>query len=273
MQTSQIQVGNMSITVHDSQGTGPTALFIHGNSSNGKTFQGQLDGPLGENFRLVALDLPGHGTSGRAVDPADTYNMPGYAKVVAGVIEQLELSDAVLIGWSLGGHIALEAAKHLPDSKGILIWGTPPVGIPPAMDRAFLPNPAMGAAFQNELSQAEIAAFGAACVKPGEEADEEFFEGFKQTDGLARLHMGGSIGAANYEDELKIVAYLTKPLAILQGEHEQLVNLDYLNNLDAPTLWRRAVQIIPDAGHSPHLEQPETFNALVEAFLTDTNRQ
>lgn len=273
MQTRQLQVGDLAITVHDSQGSGPAAIFIHGNSSNGKTFQGQLDGPLGEKFRLVALDLPGHGTSDRAANTDETYNMPGYARVVAGVAKQLDLTEAVLIGWSLGGHIALEAAKHFPQTRGILIWGTPPVGIPPAMDQAFLPNPAMGAAFADELSEEQIAAFGAASLKPGSVADADFFEAFKQTHGQARVGLATSVGAANYEDEIKIVANLDKPLAILQGEHEQLVNLNYLNSLEAPTLWRGAVQVIPDAGHSPHLEQPAAFNALVEAFLVDTSQK
>jgi pimeloyl-ACP methyl ester carboxylesterase len=273
MQTSQIQVDNLAITVYDSQGSGPAAFFIHGNSANAQTFQGQLEGPLGQEFRVVALDLPGHGTSDRAANPGDTYHLPGYARAVAGVVQQLGLAEAVLVGWSLGGHIALEAVKLLPQSRGILIWGTPPVGIPPALDRAFLPNPAMAAAFQNDLSQQQVADFGAACLKPGSTPDADFFAAFKQTDGLARSTMGASIMTANFEDELKIVANLTKPLAILQGEHEQLVSLDYLNSLEAPTLWRGAVQVIPDAGHSPHLEQPEAFNSLVAAFLRDTNRQ
>lgn len=273
MQTRQLQVGDLSITVHESQGSGPSAILIHGNSSNGMTFKEQLDGPLGQQFKLVAFDLPGHGTSSRAAVPGEVYHMPGYAKTLAGVAEQLGMPDAVLVGWSLGGHIALEAAKLLPRSRGILICGTPPIGIPPAMDQAFLPNPAMGAAFADQLTDEQIAAFGEACLAPGLEPDADFFEAFGQTHGLARLTMGASVGTVNYEDELKIVANLDKPLAILQGEHEQLVNLDYLNKLDAPTLWRGTVQVIPGAGHSPQIETPAAFDALVESFLVDTSKQ
>lgn len=273
MQTRQIQVGDLAITVHESQGTGPSALFIHGNSANGLAFKEQLEGPLGQKYKIVALDLPGHGTSSRATRPEETYHMPGYAKVVAGVAEQLGITDAVLVGWSLGGHIALEAAKFLPQSRGMVIWGTPPVGIPPAMDMAFLPNPAMGAAFADELTPEQIAAFGEACLRPGGTPDADFFEAFAQTHGLARATMGGSIMSGNYEDEVKIVKNLDKPLAILQGENEQLVNLDYLKNLQAPTLWRGEVQVIPNAGHSPHVEAPAAFDTLVGAFLEDTSRK
>ena len=271
MQTRQIQVGDLAITVHESPGTGPSALFIHGNSANGLIFKEQLEGPLGRKYKIVALDLPGHGSSSRANKPEETYHLPGYAKVVAGLAGQLGLTNAVLVGWSLGGHIALEAAKLFPQSRGIIIWGTPPVGIPPALDMAFLPNPAMVAAFANELAPEQIAAFGEACLKPGAAPDPYFFEAFAQTHGLARATMGGSIAAGNYEDELKIVRNLDKPLAILQGEHEQLVSLDYLKGLQAPTLWRGAVQIIPGAGHSPQVEAPAAFDALVGAFLEDTS--
>jgi pimeloyl-ACP methyl ester carboxylesterase len=183
------------------------------------------------------------------------------------------MMDAALVGWSLGGHIVLEAAKLFPRSRGIVIWGTPPVGIPPAMDMAFLPNPAMAAAFASELTPEQIAAFGEACLAPGTQPDADFFEAFAQTDGLARATMGGSVATANYEDEVKIVQNLDKPLAILQGENEQLVNLDYLRSLKAPTLWRGAVQVIPHAGHSPQIETPAAFDALIDAFLEDTARK
>ncbi len=272
MQPRKIQVGDLAITVHESQGTGPSALFIHGNSANGLTFKEQLEGPLGQKYKIVALDLPGHGTSSRATHPAETYHMPGYARVVAGLAQQLGMTDAVLVGWSLGGHIALEAAKLLPQSRGIIIWGAPPVGIPPAMHMAFLPNPAMAGAFAAELTPEQITAFGEACLRPGAKPDADYFEAFAQTHGLARATMGGSIMTANYEDEVKIVQNLDKPLAILQGEREQLVNLEYLKSLQAPTLWRGAVQVIPDAGHSPQVETPAAFDALVAAFLEDTSK-
>ena len=41
----------------------------------------------------------------------------------------------------------------------------------------------------------------------------------------------------------------------------------YISGLKMPTLWRGAIQFIPDAGHTPNWEQPEAFNALLEAFI------
>jgi pimeloyl-ACP methyl ester carboxylesterase len=270
MKTSKIQVGDLAIAVYASEGNGPAALFIHGNSSSGRTFHNQLDGAIGQKFRLVALDLPGHGASDRAsANPATTYSLPGYAQVVSEVARQLNLTQAVIIGWSLGGHIALEAAKLLPRASGFVIYGTPPVGFPPAMDQAFLPHPSMASIFKPELTQQEISDWGAACLKPGTPVGSQFFEEVGQTDGQARLNLAGSIGAGQYEDEVAIVQNLDRPLAILHGEYEQLVNLPYLKSLAIPKLWRGAVQIIENAGHTPHQEQPERFNALIEAFIEE----
>jgi pimeloyl-ACP methyl ester carboxylesterase len=49
-----------------------------------------------------------------------------------------------------------------------------------------------------------------------------------------------------------------------------LVSLDYIKGLTMPTLWRGAPQVITDAGHAPQWEQPEQFNALLEALLLET---
>lgn len=272
MEMEKLRVDSQSIAVYQSSGTGPPALLVHGNSSSSRSFQHQLESPLGEEFRLVAMDLPGHGQSAPATDPQATYTLPGYARVVVGVAEQLGLREAVFVGWSLGGHILLEATDQLPDAAGFMIFGTPPIGFPPAMEEAFLPNPAMGAAFKPELTEEETAGFAAAFFKPGAPAPEIFLEDIRRTHGQARLVLGGSIAPGGYKDEVEIVANLTRPLAILHGEQEQLVNESYISALEIPLLWRGAVQIIADAGHAPHWEQPDQFNALLEAFLLETAR-
>jgi len=224
MQSQTLHIGSQAIAFYTSAGTGPSALLIHGNSSSGLSFQHQLESPLGEKFRLVALDLPGHGQSEPAIDPQSTYT-------------------------------------------------TPPIGFPPAMAEAFLPNPAMGAAFKAELTKEEMDAFVAAFFKPDvTDIPDSFKTDVRRTDGRARQVMGSSIGPGGYKDELEVVANLSVPLAILHGEQEQLVNLSYISGLTMPTLWRGAVQIIPQAGHAPHWEQPQRFNTLLEAFIEETAR-
>ena len=62
------------------------------------------------------------------------------------------------------------------------------------------------------------------------------------------------------------------PLAIFHGKEEQLVNEIYLRKLTIPTLWRGDIQIISAAGHAPQWEQPEEFNGLLDAFMTDVTK-
>ncbi len=266
-----LQINDQILAYYESPGTGPSALLVHGNSSSGKAFQRQLLSPLGERFHLVAIDLPGHGDSSPATDPASTYNAPGYTRTLVEVAKKLGMEDAAFIGWSLGGHIVLEASEDLPRAAGLMIFGAPPLGKPPAMTEAFLPNPAMNYGFKPELSQEEAEAYVDAFFAPGFSDIPAFFvEDALQTDGIARGALGASLAQGLYKDELVLVANLTTPLAILHGEQEQLVNGAYLNALEAPTLWRGAPQTIPHAGHAPQWEQPDRFNALLEAFLQET---
>lgn len=268
--TQFLEINGLNIATYQSKGKGATALLIHGNSSSGQTYQAQLEGPLGQEFRLIALDLPGHGQSGRATDLA-SYSLPGYAKVVAQVARQLQLERYAVIGWSLGGHIALEAVAQLGAAvQGYLIYGTPPMNFPPPMERAFLPNPSMASIFKAELSEEEIAAWGSADFKPGATVPAQFFEDVKRTDGQARLGLAASIASGNLADEIEAATSLKVPLAILQGEQEQLVNLEYLQSLSLPTLWRNQIQIVPDAGHTIHAENPAAFERLVADFLGET---
>ena len=89
------------------------------------------------------------------------------------------------------------------------------------------------------------------------------------TDGAARAGLMASIGEGRFGDQVGIAATLGRPLAVLQGEGEQLVSLDYLRALTIPTLWRGAIQIVPGAGHAAHEEAPQAFSELLEEFIAD----
>lgn len=188
--------------------------------------------------------------------------------MIVKAVEALGLEDAVVVGWSLGGHVALEALSQLPHCKGVLIFGTPPIAFPPDLAAAFLPNPAMTAGFDPTPNEDEIRAYVQAFFAPGtRDIPAFFFEDMRRADGRARAAVGSSIRPGGYEDEVEVVHTMRVPLAVLQGEHEQLVNLDYLKRVDMPTLWRGQVQVIPGAGHAPQWENSEAFNALLAAFV------
>jgi pimeloyl-ACP methyl ester carboxylesterase len=267
MKTKVLQLSSQKIAYYESKGTGPAMLLVHGNSASGLCFQHQIESPLGDKYRLLAIDLPGHGGSGPASDPS-AYSLPGYAAVVAEAAQALNVPEAVLVGWSLGGHIVLEAHNLLPKAKGFVIFGTPPLAFPPAMDAAFLPNPAVNVGFKEGVTQEEAQAYAQSFFVPNASVDlQPFVADILRTDGRARAGLAASIKPDGYQDEVQIVAHLTRPLAVLHGEGEQLVNAAYIRGLFMPTLWRKKIQIIPGAGHAPHWEQPDKFDALLNEFI------
>ncbi len=203
-------------------------------------------------------------------DPA-LYSFKNHARSLRAAIDALGLADAHFVGWSMGGHLALELAPDLPKARGFLIFGTPPLALPPAMELAFLPNPALRFGLAETIDRAQAEAYVASFFAPGFDDIPAFFlEDALRTDGRARAGVSASTRRGAYRDETVVVRELEAPLAVVHGAEDQLVNGAYFATLTMPTLWRGAVQTIPGAGHAPQWETPEAFDALVAAFLEET---
>lgn len=267
MRHKEIDINGQKVAYYESAGTRQPVLFIHGNSMSGLCFERQFNCPFGKQFRLIALDLPGHGRSSTAQGPKSGYNLPAYADIVCDFVNHLGIADTVLVGWSLGGHVLLEAIGRLHDSPGIMIFGTPPVGKPIAAD-AFIPHPLMPLLFSADLN-GEEAALTAAFFKPDCQIPSFFCEDMMRTDGRAREALWLSLEEGNYADEVKVVTGLNKPLAVVHSEKESIVNLSYIRELAIPTLWRNEIQIVHDAGHALQWEQPGVFNAMLMKFIEE----
>lgn len=263
-----VSVSALDIAYRRSDGEGRPVVLIHGNSSSSRTWNRLLDGPFGQRHRCLALDLPGHGASQAATAGSGVYSLPGYAGVLTGFLDALDAQDAVIVGWSLGGHIALEAASALPDVPGFVIFGTPPVSGPADLPDAFLPVPAMQVGFTADVDPESALAYATAFYAPGSPlATSDLVADILATDGTARSELAASLVGTQFADELEVVRTLDKPLAILHGAGEQFVSLGYLRKLDAPTLWRGEVQVITDAGHALQEETPDELAVLLEEFI------
>ena len=257
--TTLYHTPNGALAVHQSAGDGPPIVLVHGNSSSSRAFSRQLEGSLGRRRRVVAIDLLGHGQSENASDAA-AYLLPGHALALIAIAGNFGLDQAVFVGWSLGGHILLEAAKDLPRARGFAIFGAPPVGFPPAMAAGFSPD----------VTHEQAEAYAHAFFAPGfADIPASFVEDVLKADGMARAQVYASIDPAVSRDEVKVAAELKQPLAILHGAKETLINGAYFDDLTLPTLWRGAVQTIPTAGHAPQWETPAEFDALIDAFASD----
>ena len=270
--TGSIVVDGMTISVHETSSTGPPVVLCHGNSCSRNAFRNQVEGEFGRAHRLVTFDFPGHGDSSRAVDPDRTYTIPGYARVLCAVARAADAQKAVFAGWSLGGHVVLEAIPDLGEAAGFFLFGTTPVGIPAALDRSLVQSPELAAGFRAESTESEVRAFVARFVRLGSPAPTVLYDDFRRTDGRARAALAASVERAQYRDELAIMAAMQKPLAIVHGAHDRIANGAYFAELEIPTLWRRAIQWIPHVGHAPHWEAPRAFDEILRVFVAECQR-
>ena len=98
-------------------GSGPPIVFIHGLSGCWPNWLEQM-GALSASNRVIAMDLPGFGHSPM---PAEPISMEGYARTLDGLLGELGVGPAALVGNSMGGLIAAETAISFPARVGRLV--------------------------------------------------------------------------------------------------------------------------------------------------------
>lgn len=251
------------------RGSGPAIVLCHGNSCSSRSFTRQLHSALADRYQLLAIDLPGHGDSPPPADPERDYSLGGHAAALAALSAALGAEEAVFVGWSLGGHVLLEATELLPRAAGFLIFGAPPVASLRDFLAAAADDPSIQTAYEARCGDEQVRALVSLFVRPGHPPPPLFIEDFRRTDPRARALLGASAAAGRLRDEVQIIAELDRPLAVLHGAREQIVRRSHFDRLRMPTLWRGAVQELPDAGHAPHWESPDLFNQLLDEFATD----
>lgn len=97
---------------YEERGAGDPALVLVHGWANTRAIWGVHPETLARSHRVVALDLAGHGLSG--TNRTD-WTMDAFGEDVVAVVDQLELDDVVLVGFSMGGPVVLEAAERLGD--------------------------------------------------------------------------------------------------------------------------------------------------------------
>ncbi|MGP8217115.1 MAG: alpha/beta fold hydrolase [Bacteroidia bacterium] len=249
------------------QGEGPeNILFIHGNSLGAETFAYQFQSPELKKYHLFAVDLPGHGESSKdKTADARYYNLPGMAIVMHEFISALGLRNLVLAGNSFGGHLIYEMLDAALPVRGIITFGAPPLGVPPAMDKAFLPHPELGFFFTPNLTKEQINNLSKSVT--GKDA-ALICKLIEQSDPVFREKVAASIAVTNFKDELKVVNTSSLPFAILHGENDLFINGDYYKTYISRKIWRNSVQVIKNAGHCPQLDQPGAFNKILTDFIS-----
>jgi pimeloyl-ACP methyl ester carboxylesterase len=270
MQTKSFLYNNLTVSYIDNGNESDlTLLFIHGNSLRSELFKQQVTGLAFNQFRVIAPDFPGHGRSGRSQNPEVDYSVLGYIDMLKQLVLELKLKNIVLVGHSLGGHIAIHLQSELKKAQvkvcGIAIMGTPPLTLPPKMEQAFLPNPAMALVFKPNLSDDEIFEVANAFIHHDSAFSEDVKKTIASADPMVRPSIGMSIATQIQESEVDILNNSEIPIAVIHGENDSLVNANYINSLGL-RLWQDKIHTI-NAGHIPFLEQPSQFNSILQRFI------
>ncbi|MBW9116980.1 alpha/beta hydrolase [Rhizobium cauense] len=260
-----IKTSHGVIAITESCGARDDVLFIHGNSTESRVFEKQFDDEASKSFHFIALDLPGHGASQDATEPTRTYSRSGLADACMEVLDALGIRKPIIVGWSLGGHVAIEMIARTQESSGLMAVGAPPVG--DDIKAGFRGSLLGSFASQSTLERAEAVAFATAIFGNG--VEPFMVEAIERTDRRFRstLFSAGARGSSSSQRE--VLSSTDIPTAMVNGADDLVVNLDYVDSVPYGHLWTEQCYRIQHSTHCPFWQQPGEFNDLLRRFLAD----
>jgi pimeloyl-ACP methyl ester carboxylesterase len=243
--------------VYSVTGTGePALVFIHGGLANRGFWDAELKA-FGPKHRTIALDLAGHGESGRG---RTKWGMPEFGADVKAVVDAEKPKKVILFGNSLGGPVAVEAALLLPDRVigvvGVDTFQVIDQKIPPGMMRERAEQ------FEKDYAGSMKAMVGMLFHKDADpaligDAEKRMLATPPATAKAMFLGMEGY-------DEAASVRRLQVPMKAINGD---LYATDIEGNRKIKPDFDAV--IMTHMGHYPMLERPDEFNRLVAGTVAD----
>jgi len=272
-----LTVDGVEIAYIDSGGDGQPLVFIHGLSSYMGFWEYQLPEFAGD-YRVLALDLPGYGSSARPDAPCTP---PWYADVIAGWMDAVGAPEAVLVGHSMGGQIALTLAVEQPERvRGLIL--SAPAGVETFSrgagdwmkdywheERALEANEAavrasMRLVFNNH--DAGVERLVEERVRLGQDP------AFRGTSVAVSRSIAGMID----HPVAHRLGEITAPTLFVFGTDDRLIPNAIFNGGRTRAVAEAGRDAVPDAelvllkgaGHTAHHDDPAGFNAALRAFLS-----
>jgi len=246
------------------EGTGRPLVLLHGLMAHGGFFERQR--PLADTFRLLTIELRGHGQSRTATGAS----VARIGDDVSELAAALDLRGAIGVGWSLGasvlwhllsgpaasrfaGSVVIDMTPCIQNGDG---WG---LGLSPEHCRQR--SAAIDADFPAFAAAAGRAIFAEAEGRTASEADWAAGE-FQKNDGPAIGALWDSLAQEDFRQRLRAIE---QPTLIVHGARSHLygaATADYL----AETIPRSRRIQFDRSGHTPHMEQPDLFNQVIRDF-------
>ena len=262
------RVNNITIGYSD-QGTGLPIVFLHAFPLNRTMWVPQAR-PLSLHFRIITIDLRGHGESDA---PLWRYTLEQSADDVSALLGHLEIRRALFVGLSMGGYILFAFyRRYAARVKGLILADTKAqADTEEGKDGRFQlaqiaykkgPSAIADVMIPKLLSPATIQTNPALVQQV-----RAMIEG-NQISGIAWDLMA----MAERSDSVPLLSQITCPTQIIVGELDQATPPSD-SKLIAEQILHARLAIIPNAAHLSNLEQPEAFNQIVAAFASELGRE
>ena len=240
-------------------GEGPPVVLLHGMADEKTSFVGAAR-ELTDAHRVVLPDLLGHGANAR--DPSRDLSVAGQAAYLDSFVTALGLDRFALGGNSMGGHVAAAYAAAHPDKVTRLVLVNAP-GLPVEGHEVY------GGFAEPIATREDFDALMARVV-----ADPPTVPGPVKDHLIARANAdfdfintaAGAVREGEGYDLTGGARNIAVPTLILWGEEDAVVPRAVADGYDR-LIPDSTLTLLPGAGHSPQLEQPETVGRAIRAFL------
>lgn len=249
---------------YDRAGSGPAVLLVHGWTCNRTFWQRQVIA-LRDRHTVVTVDLRGHGESSR---PKKGYTIGSMAGDLEMLVRTLGVPHVAVVGWSMGGLIALELARRLGDRLTALgLVCTTPGGLADPKAKDFDPAALEQSrtAMRDDLKPF-LRGIAARFFKAGAESPlyAWAFQEIQKTPATVVEAAFDGILAADLRAELKSIKV---PTAVLHGRHDTLLPLAGGEAIKK-AIKGATLTVFEESAHAPFLEEPDAFNAALTELLS-----
>jgi non-heme chloroperoxidase len=259
--------GNLQLhLVETGNSSGRPIVFIHGFSQCWLSWSRQLNSDLANRYRLVAMDMRGHGLSEK---PREGYNDSRmWAADIDAVIQALHLDHPVLCGWSYGPLVMLDYVRHHGEAAiggMVFVDGITKLGSDAAtavLTPEFLSLVPGFFATDVEESARSLRSLLRLCVAHEPSAEDLYLMlGYNLS---VPPYVRQALLARSFDND-DLLPTLRKAVVIVQGDQDAVLRPAIVKQHKA-ALASADVQIVPNAGHAPFWDDPAAFNALLGAF-------